>query len=662
MRLRTPWEAIDLGFRLLAANYWRVVISFFIITLPVVILLNVSMPENAGLIFWWLKPLFAAAPLFVLSRALFDHRPALATTLTNWPRMVWRRCLWWLTLGRLDPARSFHLPITHLEGLSGSARRQRARALRRRDFHAGVFLTIGFLLLEMGVIAGLYCISIMASSPIGVDMQLVQAALGLEQGYIVSLIDEAWTSSGGNIGFNVFWYAAILLLEPFYVAAGFCLYLNRRSWLEGWDIEISFRQLQGRLLERQRWQQQISNTDSSATSDAGAETPNTNPSTNPDTTPPLISPRTSPHTSPSTRLKSAAWLMLGISAGAGLPIAESHATPIFQAEQAELGEPVDLEPINQTDNEPNNNPETSTDEDNISLPAPDDENFSEGMVQRNDGVEDGPDAAYCRELSQKLQTWHQSDDAIDQALAKSLGDPEFGKCSIIEKREPVIKPDEEKEEDTSESWWDQFWDWLFGSDDDATEPKTESKTKPAHDDSSSPKTIQAGLWTWFLYGGLIVALIIIVWLVLRRFYGPNGADSDKNAIPNHRFTVGDEIVDTRTLPKNAAEKAAAQWANGAHRDALSLLYRATLGELVVRHHVIFPDSATEQECLQLARDQAPPPSVDYLTELTLQWQLLAYAHRQPDDAVIAALCERWAATLQSKASVIKEEQPEEGQL
>jgi hypothetical protein len=31
------------------------------------------------------------------------------------------------------------------------------------------------------------------------------------------------------------------VLEPFYVAAGFAMYLNRRVELEAWDIEQEFR-------------------------------------------------------------------------------------------------------------------------------------------------------------------------------------------------------------------------------------------------------------------------------------------------------------------------------------------------------------------------------------------------------------------------------------
>jgi hypothetical protein len=34
---------------------------------------------------------------------------------------------------------------------------------------------------------------------------------------------------------------AVFFLEPFYVAAGFAMYLNRRAELEAWDIEQEFR-------------------------------------------------------------------------------------------------------------------------------------------------------------------------------------------------------------------------------------------------------------------------------------------------------------------------------------------------------------------------------------------------------------------------------------
>jgi hypothetical protein len=43
------------------------------------------------------------------------------------------------------------------------------------------------------------------------------------------------------IGIPIAYGIAVLFLEPFYVAAGFAVYLSRRAELEAWDIEQEFR-------------------------------------------------------------------------------------------------------------------------------------------------------------------------------------------------------------------------------------------------------------------------------------------------------------------------------------------------------------------------------------------------------------------------------------
>jgi hypothetical protein len=50
----------------------------------------------------------------------------------------------------------------------------------------------------------------------------------------------AWVAAGS-------FTLATIVIEPFYAAAGFALYLNRRTWLEAWDVEIAFRRLGSRL-------------------------------------------------------------------------------------------------------------------------------------------------------------------------------------------------------------------------------------------------------------------------------------------------------------------------------------------------------------------------------------------------------------------------------
>ena len=52
--------------------------------------------------------------------------------------------------------------------------------------------------------------------------------------------------TGGAAGFaelalQAAYALVVLFLEPFFVAAGFAMYLNRRAELEAWDIEQEFR-------------------------------------------------------------------------------------------------------------------------------------------------------------------------------------------------------------------------------------------------------------------------------------------------------------------------------------------------------------------------------------------------------------------------------------
>jgi hypothetical protein len=46
---------------------------------------------------------------------------------------------------------------------------------------------------------------------------------------------------------NLLYMTAVSLVEPFYVAGGFALYMNRRTQLEAWDIELALRRLSERV-------------------------------------------------------------------------------------------------------------------------------------------------------------------------------------------------------------------------------------------------------------------------------------------------------------------------------------------------------------------------------------------------------------------------------
>jgi hypothetical protein len=50
-----------------------------------------------------------------------------------------------------------------------------------------------------------------------------------------------FTSETLSQALTVAYAAAVAFIEPFYVAAGFGMYLNRRVELEAWDVEQEFR-------------------------------------------------------------------------------------------------------------------------------------------------------------------------------------------------------------------------------------------------------------------------------------------------------------------------------------------------------------------------------------------------------------------------------------
>jgi hypothetical protein len=69
----------------------------------------------------------------------------------------------------------------------------------------------------------------------------VSALIPAPEGSAGVFAAETWSNPLNSLPFAVSYAVSILFLEPFYVSAGFALYLNRRVELEAWDIEQEFR-------------------------------------------------------------------------------------------------------------------------------------------------------------------------------------------------------------------------------------------------------------------------------------------------------------------------------------------------------------------------------------------------------------------------------------
>ena len=237
LRRRSPWEAIDLGLSMLQ-RWWRAVYAPHLIVggafaaAALIFAWYLERPWVAILLVWWMKPLYDRVVLHVLSRAVFGELERPRAALAAWREWLGSGLLlatllrWWP-----DLARSFNLPVRQLEGQGGKAGRERRGVLGRRARGYAVWLTLvcmhfeGVLYLMIGGLAEL-------ALP-------AKAVLQGGENLFERIAAGGFITYGGAIGYAV----AVLLLEPFYVAAGFGLYLNRRTLLEGWDIEVALRRI-----------------------------------------------------------------------------------------------------------------------------------------------------------------------------------------------------------------------------------------------------------------------------------------------------------------------------------------------------------------------------------------------------------------------------------
>jgi hypothetical protein len=230
MRPRSPFEAADLGVRMCQRHWRELYAAHAVVTIPVVAL---CMATNsiAGwlplLLMFFCKPWLDRSSLFVLSRAAFGQRTSLHDLWTAQRGVWWNQVLGSFTWRRLSPWRSFTQPVYQLEGLPMGPRAQRLRVVRGEYRGSAALVTLAFgtveTLLAIGIVALMFWLA-----PTGMNTREIwQGLLG--------------DSLFAQIGLIACYGVVVLFLEPFYVAAGFTMYLTRRSELEAWDIEQELR-------------------------------------------------------------------------------------------------------------------------------------------------------------------------------------------------------------------------------------------------------------------------------------------------------------------------------------------------------------------------------------------------------------------------------------
>lgn len=226
------WVALDLGFALGRRWFWRLLAAWALVAVPGLLLAGLALMHSlwlAMLVLWWLKPAYEQLPLYFLSRAVFGEPPRareLRSVARAWvPRQLFANLAW----RRFSASRSFNAPVAQLEELRGKARHARLQVLYE-GHGARTWLTV----------AGAHFESLFYLSLLLAGYLLVPEELALRD----SLVDSEAVVNGAQL---LCYFLAMALVAPFYVAAGFSLYLHRRAQLEAWDIELVFRRLATRL-------------------------------------------------------------------------------------------------------------------------------------------------------------------------------------------------------------------------------------------------------------------------------------------------------------------------------------------------------------------------------------------------------------------------------
>jgi len=243
IRPRSDWEAVDLGFALVRRDFWRCYVVWWLAVLVPTVAAGWWLwdhPLGFLVLFWWWKPAASRMVLFELSRRLFGEQPRWRESLREIPCAWTRRFFYRFTIGRLSPWLPVTLAVEDLEGLRGKAHKQRRQQLARRG---------------EGPVMWIYLMGDLAACWFGLAI-LILVGMFIPDGQ-----DGAWQtalhsfdpSDPTDIPLLILRVVvgcimlAMSLTDMFFTGAGFGIYLNNRTWLEGWDVELALKRLARRL-------------------------------------------------------------------------------------------------------------------------------------------------------------------------------------------------------------------------------------------------------------------------------------------------------------------------------------------------------------------------------------------------------------------------------
>ena len=209
--------------------------------------------EVLFLLFWWLKPIYEKPMVSWMGQALFDSalskpnptRQASIQSVIKTGRSLKHGIKpdagKLLLRHRISTQRQLMLPILQLERPSNEQFKARLNVLQRGQGGGVGWQTIVLVHIESFFALGML-LFLVALIPFSL--------LESEMFFSVSELVENWA----ELAIGILYFIGASLIAPFFVAGGFAVYLTKRCLLEGWDVELVFKQL------TKRYQQSLNKT------------------------------------------------------------------------------------------------------------------------------------------------------------------------------------------------------------------------------------------------------------------------------------------------------------------------------------------------------------------------------------------------------------------
>ena len=229
LRPRPAYEAVDLGVQMTQRSRRSLLRAFLPLALLLVAACGATIeiaPWLPWALLWWFKPWLDRTLLHIFARQAFGEDTTFGEAWEARRSAPWTTMALWLTLWRLSFWRAYSMPVAQLEGQTGAARRQRVKAILRSHRGAAAMAQSAFATIEQVLMLRLLSV-IPWMTPGLRNWDAVRWLFG------DNLLGHGLTFAA--------YAAAVLFVEPFFVASGFAMYLNRRVELEAWDVEQDLR-------------------------------------------------------------------------------------------------------------------------------------------------------------------------------------------------------------------------------------------------------------------------------------------------------------------------------------------------------------------------------------------------------------------------------------